>query len=97
MEEMENEFKLWIEIQMQSKTSSLMSKESYEKIKELILDKNNGKSINSYPEHIKKRVNRNDFRLINCPSFQLVNVLCVPKQEKSSKVSNVILFYLYFI
>ncbi|XP_057301880.1 uncharacterized protein LOC130636242 [Hydractinia symbiolongicarpus] len=76
-QETHKRFKEWLEIEMSKKNSSIISEDTYSMI---VCFLKKGRSSDT-PPHIIRRVRRKNFAIMNYPTLNLHDILCVPGEN----------------
>ena len=77
----ESKFREWLQCQQGKSKTNIIFKKTYDTIAAYLKILNQGTDGHDFPEKIK-RVQRNQYELMNYPLLNLKDILCVPSKDK---------------
>ena len=78
----ESKFREWLQCQQGKSKTNIIFKKTYDAIVAYLKILNQGTDGHDFPEKIKKRVQRNQYELMNYLLLNLKDILCVPSKDK---------------
>ena len=78
----ESKFREWLQCHQGKSKTNIIFKKTYDTIVAYLKILNQGTDGHDFPEKIKKRVQRNQYELMNYPLLNLKNILYVPSKDK---------------
>ena len=78
----ESKFREWLQCQQGKSKTNIIFKETYDAIVAHLKILNQGTDGHDFPEKNQKRVQRNQYELMNYPLLNRKDILCVPSKDK---------------